>query len=153
MDLQHKALVAQIFGFINKILFLEKKTTFQFNEVTLYPSEIHLILFIHQEQDTNATRMAERLGVTKGAVSQTLSRLEKKGVLRKIKDPYNKNELTIKFTSLGQQAVEEYLHLLASVHQQYDQYLSTLTERERAVIKGFLSHIEVIMDRLMNGTE
>lgn len=151
MNLENEAIVAQLFGIINKIIFFEKKTTFQFKEVKLYPSEIHLILLIHQEQDTNATRMAEKLSVTKGAVSQTLSRLEKKGILRKIKDPYNKNELTIELTSLGQQAVEEYLHLMASVHQQYDQYLSALTGRERAVIKGFLSHMEVIMDRLMNG--
>lgn len=150
MSLQHKTLVAQIFGFINKILFIEKRTTFQYNNVKLYPSEIHLILFIHQEQDTNATRMAEQLGVTKGAVSQTLSRLEKKGILRKIKDPFNKNELTIEFTPLGKNVLDHYLQLTAELHQQYDHYLSTLTDHERTIIRGFLSHAELIMDRLMD---
>jgi DNA-binding MarR family transcriptional regulator len=108
------------------------------------------MLFIHQEQDTNATRMAERLGVTKGAISQTLSRLEKKGILRKIKDPYNKNELTIEFTSLGKTILDHYLHVTAELHQQYDQYLSTLTDNERTIIRGFLSQAEIIMDRLMD---
>ena len=38
----------------------------------------------------------------------------------------------------------------AELHQQYDQYLSTLTDKERAIIRGFLSHAEVIMDRIMD---
>ncbi|NNG01236.1 MAG: MarR family transcriptional regulator [Desulfobacteraceae bacterium] len=148
MEIQHAALITQIFGFIHKILFIEKKNKFQFDGVKLYPSEIHLILFIHQDQDTNATRMAERLGLTKGAISQTLSRLEKKGILRKTKDPFNKNELTIEFTPLGKSALEHYLNLSAELHRQYDQYLSTLTETERTTIRGFLSHAELIMDRI-----
>ena len=93
--------------------------------------------------------MAERLGITKGAISQTLSRLEKKRILRKIKDPYNRNELTIEFTSFGQEVLAHYLQLIAELHQQYDQYLTTLTESERTVIRGFLSHINVIMERMM----
>ncbi len=150
MDLQHHALISQIMGFINKILFLEKKTKYQYNDVTLYPSELHLMLFIHQKQDTNATGIAERMGVTKGAVSQTLSRLDKKGILRKIKDPYNKNELTIEFTTLGKNVLDHYLHMTAEIHQQYDQYLSTLNDNERTIIRGFLSHAELIMDRIVD---
>jgi DNA-binding MarR family transcriptional regulator len=106
------------------------------------------MLFIHREQHVNATRMAERLGITKGAVSQTLSRLEKKGILRKVKDPYNKNELTIQFTPRGKAALAYYQQLTAELHRQYDQYLESLTDNERTVIRGFISHAEVIMDRI-----
>ena len=148
MSLQHRSLIAQVFRFINKILFIEKKTTFQFNDVKLYPSEIHLILFIHQEQDTNATRMAERLGVTKGAVSQTLSRLEKKGILRKIKDPYNKNELTVEFTALGQRAIAEHQEKMAFLHQKYMQQLAALTHEQRELISSFLAHLTAAFDEI-----
>jgi DNA-binding MarR family transcriptional regulator len=148
MDLQNEPIVAQIFKLTNRLIIFEKKNIFQFKNVKLYPSEIHLILLIHQEQDTNATIMAEKLGVTKGAISQTLSRLEKKGMLRKIKDPYNKNELTVEFTPLGQQAIQQYLQLMASVHLRYDQYLSTLTDSEREVIKRFLAHLMTILDEI-----
>ena len=95
MTLKHKDIVSQIFTLIDRVLFIEKKTKVKFENVTLYPSEIHLILFLYREQDTNVTRIAERLGVTKGAISQTLSRLESKGVLHKVKDPNNKNEYWI----------------------------------------------------------
>ena len=58
--------------------------TDRFKEISsqkLYPSEIHLLLLIDAQSQLNATGLAERLGLTKGAVSQTLTRLEKKGVL------------------------------------------------------------------------
>ena len=88
------------------------------------------MLLVDEEQTINATKMAERLGVTKGAISQTLSRLEKKGVLHKIKDPYHKNELTASFTPLGQEALEQYRELRASFQKQYADYFSTLSESE-----------------------
>jgi DNA-binding MarR family transcriptional regulator len=62
---------------------------------------IHLIL-VMSEQPTNATQMAQALHVTKGAVSQTISRLKKKGIIKKDKDPYLKNELTLMFTPTTQ---------------------------------------------------
>jgi len=148
MKIKNEKLIAQIHKFINKLIFLEKKNIFKFKEVHLYPSEIHLMLLIKEKQTTNATKMAERLGITKGAVSQTLSRLEKKGILNKIKDPYNKNELTVSFKSLGQEAIEQLRELQTPVKKQYDNYLSTLTENEREVIKRFLSQMEVIIDRI-----
>ena len=77
----------QIIQVINKTIFKEKKKIFKFKGVSLYPSEVHLMLMIKNDIDTNATKIAKQLGVTKGAVSQTLSRLEKKDILLKTKDP------------------------------------------------------------------
>lgn len=148
MNITNETIVKQVLGFVNKVLFIEKKKAFEYRDVKLYPSEIHLILLAHQEQATNATIMAEKLGVTKGAVSQTLSRLEKKGILRKIKDPYNKNELTVEFTTLGQQAIVEYLKMMAGVHQKYEQHLVALTDDEREVISRFLSHLTAVFDEI-----
>ncbi len=147
MALKHKSQVAQLFRFIDRILFIEKRTRFQFKEVTLYPSEIHLILLIHNERATNGTLMAERLGVTKGAISQTLSRLEKKGILVKSKDPYMKNELTIEFLPLGKELLHHYLQRMDDLQRDFDRYLSKLTDGERDVIKAFLAHADTAMTR------
>ena len=147
MTLTHKSDVEQLFHFIDRILFIEKRTTFQFKEVKLYPSEIHLILLIHNERTTNGTLMAERLGVTKGAISQTLSRLEKKGILVKTKDPYMKNELTIEFMPLGKEVLRHYLQRLEGLQLDFDAYLSKLTEGERDAIKSFLTYADAAMAR------
>jgi DNA-binding MarR family transcriptional regulator len=105
------------------------------------------MLLIDDEPDVNATGMAERLRVTKGAISQTLSRLERKGVIHKTRDPYQKNELTAYFTPLGEEALEQYRDLRVSLRNQYVQYFTTLSQSEREVIGRFLSHMERILDR------
>jgi DNA-binding MarR family transcriptional regulator len=92
--------------------------------------------------------MAQRLGVTKGAVSQTLSRLEGKGILTKNKDPYLKNKLTVDFTELGQAAMRNHRLHAQALQNEYQYYLSTLTEKDKDVIRRFLARIEAFVDRI-----
>ena len=84
MNTMNEMIKGQLQRVINKILFMKKKSLFLFQGVELYPSEVHLMLLIKGERATNATKMAAQLGVTKGAVSQTLSRLEKKGYVEPV---------------------------------------------------------------------
>ena len=133
---------------INKILFLKKKDLFQFQGVKFYPSEVHVMLVIEEKSATNATRMAERLGVTKGAVSQTLTRLEMKGVLIKTKDPYNKNELTLTFTPFGVEAFKHYSARVADNIRKHHQYLEQFTENEKAAIQRFLIDVDTVLDEM-----
>jgi len=134
---------------INKLIFLEKKSIVEIDGVRLFPSEIHLMLVIEADRSVNAVTMAKRLGISKGAVSQTLTRLEKKGVLQKRKDPAYKNELTAHFTALGEKALQQHRNLRASLLNEYDAYLDTITEPDRQVIQKFLLHIERFIDKLI----
>ena len=143
-----KAIAAQIMRVINKFILLEKKSVLEYRGIRLFPSEIHLMAVIDEDQATNATVMANKLGITKGAVSQTFSRLEKKGILTKIKDPYKKNELTAYFTKLGKGALKEHRKLRAVFQAEYEQYFSSLSANDRNVIQNFLSHMEHFADRL-----
>ncbi len=145
MNTHSETLATQLLLIIQKLTFLEKNRVFSHGHLNLYPSEIHLMLLIDDEQERNATIMAEKLGVTKGAISQTLSRLEKKGILEKTKDPYNKNELTVTFTPLGQDALVKYRAVQKSFRNQFVHYFSSLSESEREVIGRFLSQLEVIL--------
>jgi DNA-binding MarR family transcriptional regulator len=71
---------------VNKLIFAEKKKIFNIKDIAA-PSEVHLLLVIENHTNTNATLIANQLGLTKGAVSQTISRLVKKGILKKAKTP------------------------------------------------------------------
>lgn len=148
MTINAETLVAQIYSIINKLIFFEKKNTFQFQGIRLYPSEIHLMLEIYQKRAVNASRIAERFGITKGAVSQTITRLESKGILHKIKDPYNKNELSFSFTPIGKEVIKEFKQRQEFVLSHYVTFLATLTESERAVIQRFLTEMEAMIDRV-----
>ncbi len=140
---------------IDKVLFLEKKKIFQYGEILLYPSEIHIILFIdeYKENAKNATRIAEKLGVTKGAVSQTLTRLEKKGIISKIKDPFNKNELTLILTDKGKEALKEFRVLQKMRSSGHDNILKNFSESDKHIIFDFLRRFEEMLESLQKKYE
>lgn len=148
MEISTDKIKKQIIQVINKTIFKEKKKIFKFKEVSLYPSEVHLMLVIKNDIDTNATEIAKQLGLTKGAVSQTLLRLEKKGIILKTKDPYNKNELTLSLTGFGEKAYELCQSSQASFIEAHEDYLAKLDSKEKEVILNFLLHMERAIDDL-----
>ena len=133
--------------FINKIIFLGKNNIFEFKGLKLYPSEIHLIL-VMSEAPTNASQMAKTLNVTKGAVSQTISRLEKKGILIKNKDPYLKNEITLAFTPLGNEVFQKYRQISRAVEDEFINKIENFREDELFIIGKFMDEILQLADTI-----
>jgi DNA-binding MarR family transcriptional regulator len=135
---------------INRLIFLEKRSVFQLGGLKLHPSEIHLMLVIRRQPDLSAGEMAQRLGVSNGAVSQTLARLVKKGVITKAKDPSLKNRVTAIFTESGNMAIKRFEEERASASgaRSFANYLDSLTEEESEVIAGLVSHMEEFLEEL-----
>ncbi len=75
----------QIFWVINKTIFKEKKRIFKFKNVSLYPSEDHLLPAIENTIQTNTSEITKQFSLPKGTISQTLSRLKKKASSQKQK--------------------------------------------------------------------
>lgn len=126
---------------VNRMVFLEKRHVFRHGELRLHPSELHLLLAVQAEPEANATRLAALLGVTKGAVSQVLKRLEAKGVVLKRVDPAQKNEVTASFTPLGRLALDAFLAEREGSRQRFTQYLDSLPDPEQAVLRRFLAEV------------
>jgi len=138
MDQTRKKLVTQIFRLSNSIIFLEKISMLEHGPIKLYPSELHLLDVISQHRDINGSELAGRLGVSNGAVSQTLTRLEKRGVLYKTRDPRNKNELTVHFTPLGDEILVRRQEARAVIAERLTDCMDGLSDKDMAVISGFL---------------
>ncbi len=146
-SLQEK-IVDQIFRVINKTIFKEKKNIVRYEGVSLYPSEVHLMLVIKNDINTNATNISKQIGLTKGAVSQTLTRLEKKGIIVKTKDPYSKNELKLSLTEFGIKIYEVCQSSQTSFIETQVGYLEKLNANEKEVVLNFLIHMEQAIDDL-----
>lgn len=82
--------------------------------VAIHEAEIHMIKAVKEAEGIHVTGLAERFGVTKGAVSQLLAKLEKKGLVSKEPDSANLSRLRLKLTPRGEQAYarHEELHAL-----------------------------------------
>ena len=148
MHPEPRKLAGQIRRVVNRLIFLEKRSVLQHERLRLHPSEIHLMQVIKERPDLNASEMAQRLGVSNGAVSQTLARLERKGVIKKAKDPSLKNRVTATFTESGRTAIRSFEEKQASSVESFSTYLAGLSEREKEVIGGFLSRVEGFLEGL-----
>ncbi len=69
--------------------------------VSLYRSEIHTMQEIGEKPGINVTELADAMGLTKGAVSQTLRKLVKKGLVVKKQAPDNAKEVHLELTDRG----------------------------------------------------
>ena len=149
MSTTNRAVIEQMQRVVNQLFFMKKKDMFEFKGVKFYPSEVHLLLVVAEKRNDNATIIAEELGVTKGAVSQTLKRLEKKGVLFKTKDPYNKNELTLGFTEFGSEAFGYYQGMAKEITKRYNICLEKMSEDQKSAIHKFLLNAEIIFNEML----
>ena len=143
-----KKIAGQVRRVINRLIFLEKRSVFKYGILRLYHSEIHLMQVLKETPDLNAGKMAQRLGISNGAVSQTLARLERKKIIIKTKDPALKNELTVTFTESGKAAIQGFEMEQASAIDVFSRYLAGLSNNDRNVIECFLSHMEDLLKRL-----
>jgi len=69
--------------------------------ISMFRKEIHTLQAIGQHPKINITALADHMGVTKGAVSQMVAKLVKKGMVRKIYAEDNKKEVIMELTNLG----------------------------------------------------
>jgi DNA-binding MarR family transcriptional regulator len=67
----------------------------------LFKVEIHTIQIIGDNPCINCTDLAAHMGVTKSAISQTVNKLHKKGLIRKTHLPADTRESALELTDLG----------------------------------------------------
>ncbi len=71
----------------------------------LYSSEIHLIAMAGMYPGSNLSTIASQLGVTKGAVSQIVSRLEQKGYITRSREEGDSRNFSLVLTEKGNNAL------------------------------------------------
>jgi DNA-binding MarR family transcriptional regulator len=69
----------------------------------LYFTEIHTISVVGKNREVNMTRLAEMMGVTKGAISQTVKKLVNKNLILKT-NITNRKEVNLRLSDKGQMA-------------------------------------------------
>lgn len=131
---------------VSKISNLDRKIRYYGTDHPLYEAEIHMIKSIKENEGIHVTGLADMLGVTKGAVSQIIMKLEHKGMIIKDTDPRNLSRLVLRLTSKGETA---YLHH-EKLHQKYDELfnvvLENATEEKKTFLKNFLNSLDEQID-------
>ena len=130
---------------LNKYRTVEKLPVMFETGDKLYKQEINAIEAIGKDPGKNVSTVAQTLGVTKGTISPLVSRLAKRGFVRKFKGGDNNKEVLLDLTMQGKRIFHEHEMLLHKLHadlfEQYEkenpQYLSFLkrflTQAERLI--------------------
>ena len=109
----------------------------------LYIAEVHHLAEIGKHPGTTASEIIKRLGITKGATSQTLKKLESRGYITKYPKPENMKQFNLHLTKKGQIAFKN--------HETRDRLLVESLKRhmgdvEPEVIERFINLVDELTD-------
>ena len=110
-------------------------------------SEIHLIEIIGDNDGLSVTDIGKHLGITKGAVSQSLKRLEAKGLSFKKTDPENLSRSIVMLTAKGFTAFGAHKHWHETMDGGFLKYMEELKPGEISIIIHFLERVEDFLKR------
>jgi DNA-binding MarR family transcriptional regulator len=94
--------ILEIFiGLVNKYNAMGKHPMAFGTEYKFHHSERHMLDIVGDKPGLNITEFSKAAGVTKGAISQVVTKLEKKGALQRYRSDDNNKEIRIRLTQLG----------------------------------------------------
>jgi DNA-binding MarR family transcriptional regulator len=117
---------------------LDKKTRYYGTDVPIFHSEIHVIKAIAEHSCIHVGGLAEILGVTKGAVSEILKKLERKALVKKEVDDLNLSRYLLSLTEKGEKAHKNHMHYHSIINSMVENELQNATEEEIQFLSNFL---------------
>ncbi len=114
--------------------------------ILMYHSEMYLIEILGSNEGQSMTRIAEIMGITKGAVSQTFKKLDNKGLVKKYLDPSNASRSLLYLNAAGRKLLMTHEKWHEKMDGGFTEYLKGLEASESFIIKDFLSRYEFFLD-------
>lgn len=116
----------------------DRRTKYFGTDIEIFYSEIHMIRDIKENAGLHITALAEKMNITKGAVSQMVKRLEKKGLVEKYSLDENLSKCFVRLTKKGEKADREHLRLHREADRIIFSILDTYSDKDIALINDFL---------------
>jgi len=112
----------------------------------LYLSEIHTLQAVGDTPENNLRIIADRLGVTPSAASQAVTKLARRGLIRKIRGRKNEREVSLELTGTGRIAYEHHARTHQQVYTRISERVGPLTGEELALVGRTFSAFESVYD-------
>ena len=141
-------LIEQLFDISEKLGKIDRTPHYFGVDEPITRAEIHLVADIAREEGRSVTELARSKGVTKGAISQMLSRLEKKGLIEKKADAGNNSRLLILLTPKGCLANAGHDRVHERIHHLFVEHIGELDDRTHVFLKDLFTRIERMLDGL-----
>jgi len=114
--------------------------------VLLYTSEIHLIDLAGRFPEDSLSSIALRLGITRGAVSQTVKKLEEKGYLERYNGEGDNKTTFLRLTDAGKKAFAWHEAYHSLVNGRLIQVIASLKKEDRQNALNIFLTLEKIFE-------
>ena len=139
-------IMEQFVRIVNKFNRFEKVPMDFGVEEMLYPSEIHTIEAIGKNYRINVTRLAELMGITKGAVSQMVNKLVRKAFVKKVRFPRSEKAVFLELTPKGQKAFDGHAKFHEEMVLDFLKYAEKISHKDFRKFKEIFTKIEYHLD-------
>jgi DNA-binding MarR family transcriptional regulator len=140
-------LVEKFMGIVRRTAELENRPWHFGTDETLFRSEIFLLELIGDQEGVGVTDAANLLGITKGAVSQTLKKLDAKGLVEKRSDPINSLKACLYLTNKGKIAFYAHKHWHETMDGGFKDYFSRLSQENISFLDEFLNQLDAFLNK------
>ncbi len=111
-------------------------------EDLLYSAEVHMIEMIGSYEAITTTKLAEKLGITKGAVSQITRKLLEKDLIIKISSAQRSNEVLISLTDKGRIVYSYHQSMHEKMLGKIDSVISGLSDDGKMALEQIIRIID-----------
>jgi DNA-binding MarR family transcriptional regulator len=147
MNNKMEVVIEKFMTMTEKISSSGKKSRKFSTDVDIYRSEIHIIDLIGNYSNLHVSEIARKFGVTKGAISQTLKKLERKGLVKKHLDETNNTRLLVCLTDKGEKAYINHKLDHNNMDKDMFSYLEGLDENQLDIIIAFIEKTSQMAER------
>jgi DNA-binding MarR family transcriptional regulator len=121
-------------------------------DTTVSSAEMHLLELIGENPGCSVTDLAGLKGITKGAVSQSLKRLEAKGLIRKTESPENLSRCRVLLTLKGETAFDAHRQWHQTMDGGFREYMRRLDAEQIEFINDFMTRVlQFLEQRIKTG--
>ncbi|QGQ99157.1 MarR family transcriptional regulator [Paenibacillus psychroresistens] len=113
-------------------------------------SEIHLVEQIGLLERANVTRLAEKLKLTKGAITKISTKLLARGWIEKLTIEGNLKEVFYQLTDQGNLVHHAYIQYHERAENQFQQFIQKYTDNELQFIERLIGDLTEVIDYSMN---
>lgn len=116
----------------------------------LSPAEMHAIDVVGSQPGIHVSEVAEKKGVTSGAISQIIRKLEQKGLVLRYKDPGNHKSVQLKLTAKGGIAFQQFQTFKSELLTDFwKTFNEPLNPEQEALLLRFGKALEMYVDSLL----
>lgn len=114
----------------------------------LFPTEIHTVHAIGHHPGIRMTDLASVMEISRAAISQTVTKLVRKGLVERFNDGANRKEILLRLSVTGRVAFQEHRKLHERIDAPFVRHIRGLSQKEIRVVSRLVSELSRVFDRV-----